>query len=253
MSRLKIGMRRDHRPLLAAGGAALLAWAAAAGAAPEDREFSTRETRAVMHAYARCVVARQPHKAAEAILANADEGEILHHYSDLIISDCLAIKTADTVEMRFKGDLYAYALAEALFGREFAAQPVPALDAVPLLAHREPGAEPQTTDSKGKRLPERKYREALENYQRRVVFSFLSKYGECIVRFAPSESKALLLTPPDSDGETAAFGRLQPALSNCMPVGRTIRFGRVALRGGIAINYYRLAYAARPAAGGAAG
>jgi hypothetical protein len=229
---------------LAAAGAALLAWTAAGATDLDNSEYSTKETRAIMHAYARCVVKRQPRKASEAILADLSQEEILHHYGSLIIGDCLANAGGEGTQMSFKGDLYTYALADALVARELADVPPPALDGVPVLVHREPGAEPRPTDARGKRLRAGQYSKALDNYRRSVVFAFLSKYGECIVRFAPPEAKALLTTAPDSVEETAAFGRLRPALSNCMPVGRTISFGRVALRGGIAINYYRLAHAA---------
>ena len=39
-----------------------------------------------------------------------------------------------------------------------------------------------------------------------------------------------------------------PALSDCVGSGETVNFGPLVLRGSIAINYYRLAYAPRTAA-----
>jgi hypothetical protein len=78
-----------------------------------------------------------------------------------------------------------------------------------------------------------------------VAYAFLSHYGECIVRADTAGAKALLLATPDSADEAARFAALGPSLSRCLPEGTTLRFGKVTLRGSVAINYYRLAYAAR--------
>ena len=239
------------------GAMALLALAAPALAAPglsddwEEADYSTQETRALTHAYARCVVKRQPAKASEAIAGNVPTSAILRDYRTLIRPECLTRQTRQSTRMRFGGDLYRYALADALVNQELAAQPAPNLDSVPRLAHRDPGQPPQAVDSKGRKLGKRKFEAARESYGRDVAFAFLSAYGECIVRADPGGSKALLLTAPDSAEEGTRFAALRPSLSRCLPEGRTLRFGKVALRGSVAINYYRLAHAARASAGGA--
>lgn len=235
-----------------------LAWvsAAAAQGAPslsedwEDADYSTKETRALTHAYARCVVRRQPAKASEAIARNVRTGAILSDYPMLVRPECLTRETKQSTRMRFGGDLYRYALADALVSRELAALPVPDLDSVAKLAHRDPGPPPAEVDSKGRKVGKRKLEEARSNYGRDVAFAFLSFYGECIVRADTAGAKALLTTTPDSAEESARFAALRPAFSRCLPEGQTLRFGKVALRGSVAINYYRLAHAARtPAAG----
>ena len=53
------------------------------------------------------------------------------------------------------------------------------------------------------------------------------------------------MTAPDSAEEAARFGALRPALAHCLSEGETLRSGKAALRGSIAVNYYRLAHAAR--------
>lgn len=222
--------------------AALLASSSMAGA---QSEFSTAETRALVHAYARCVIDGQAAKASEAILRNVDNSMILREYRRLIDPECLARQVKRTTEMRFGGDLYRYALADALVTREFAGQPVPNLEQVPRLSHREPGAAPTAIAPNGKRLSRRKYEAELKDYREDVGFAFLSKYGECVVRAGTAHSKALLMTTPDSASEAAAFRALQPVLGQCLAAGQTLEFGKVALRGTIAINYYRLAHAAR--------
>jgi hypothetical protein len=223
----------------------VLALLVAPSMAAAQSDVSTAETRALMHAYARCVVGAQPARASEAILRNADNSTILREYRRLIVPECLSREVKQTTEMRFGGDLYRYALADALVRRELAVQPVPDFDKVPRLTHREAGAQPTPIAANGKRLSKRKYEAALKSYHEDVGYSFLSKYGECVVRVDPANSKALLMATPDSAPEAVVFKALQPALATCLAEGQTLTFGKVALRGTIAINYYRLAHAAR--------
>ena len=146
------------------------------------------------------------------------------------------------VKVRFTGDHFRYALADALVRRQLAALPAPALDAVPRLTHHEP-TEPLRTDKKGKPLSAKKYQQALDNYKEAQAFAYLSRYGECVVRVNPAAARALLLTEPTSAAETAQFSAMSTALGNCLPEGQSLAFGKLALRGTIAINYYRLAKA----------
>jgi hypothetical protein len=227
--------------------------AAAAAQSEPDSDYSTRETRAVMHDYARCVVRRQPAKASEAIAANLDNATILRKYPMLMSPDCLGDAARRSVSMRFGGDLYRYALADALVSRELAAWTIPDLAAVPRLAHRDPGEAPSQLKPNGKPLGKRKYQAAVAVHEKAAAYAFLSRYGECAVRGDPAGSKALLLTGPDTPQESNAFNALRPVLERCMVEGRTISFGKVALRGSMAINLYRLAHAARRGATGTAG
>ncbi len=222
--------------------------AAASAAHGQNSEFSTKETRAITHAYAQCVVGRQPKKASEALLQGVDNATLAKRYPQLIIGDCLVRQTHWFSEMRFGGDLYRYALADALVSREFAQQPAPNLADVPRLPHHDVGPPPSDRDEKGKRLAKRKYEEAVKDYTQAAAYSFLSRYGECVVRSDPSGAKTLLGTTPDSPEETGRFNALRPQLAMCLGEERTLRFGKVALRGTIAINYYRLAHAAQASA-----
>ncbi|HEX8307324.1 MAG TPA: hypothetical protein VF645_02770 [Allosphingosinicella sp.] len=216
-----------------------------ASAAESDSDYSTKQTRAVMHAYAKCVVRKQPAKAAEAIAANLDNATLLRDYQGLFSPECLSDAAHGGVQMRFGGDLYRYALADALVNRELAGWAIPDLAALPPLAHRDPGEPPSQTTAGGKPLGKKKYDAALESHRKVATYAYLSRYGECAVRGAPAGSKALLLTVPDTPQESAAFDALRPVLERCMVQGQTVRFGRVALRGSIAINFYRLAHSVR--------
>jgi hypothetical protein len=238
-------MRRSFACAVPVVAAVLLAPAAAA---PSDSDASTKETRAMMHAYAKCVVKRQGSKASHALLANVDNSTILRDYPMLVIGDCLARQVLTTTEMRFGGDLYRYALADALVNQELASRPVPDLNAVPPLAQREALEPPQQTAPNGKKLSKKKYEEAVESHNRSLAYAFLGSYGECVVRVDTAGAKALLLTAPDSPEESAGISALRPAFAQCLPEGQTLKFGKVTLRGSIAINYYRLAHAAGAAA-----
>lgn len=242
---------------LAIAPALLMAAAPAHALQPDqshyDDQLPPKQALTVMHTYAECVVGHQHRKASEALLANVDNATLLQKYDSLIDGDCLGRRTLGQTRLSLGGDLYRYALAEALFRRELAAAPVPDFSNVPPLDQRDPGVEPQPVDAKGRKLSQLKYDEALKHYHERVADVFLARYGECVVRRAPAETKALLLAAPDSAEETAQFNALRPTLAICMPEEHTIAFGRVSLRGSIALNYYRLAHAARPVATGTAG
>jgi hypothetical protein len=216
-------------------------------------ELSTKKTRAVVHAYAQCIVNRQPGKAAEAIVRNVDNATLLRSYPKLMNGDCLTLGSSGSMQARFGGDLYRYALADALVGRDLATFSGNDFSAVPKLAHRAPGEPPARINAKGKKLGGRKYDAAVASHEEAKSLAYVSAYGECVARTAPAAAQALLLSEPDSAEETARFRALSPALAGCLPAGATLRFGKVTLRGTIATNYYRLAMAARLAATGTAG
>ena len=230
------------KPFALISAMALMTTASYVAAAP-DNALSVEETRAVAYDYAKCVVARQSRKASEAILANVDNETLLKRYPSLVIGDCL-VKSWGTGRMSFPGSLYSYGLADALVNRELIDRPAPDLSSTSPLAHREPPIEPSEINANGKRLGRKKYVKLQEDYMEELSTYFLSRYGECIVRADAKTAKALVFAKPDTDEERAAFGALIPVLQTCLPPEKTIKFGKVPLRGTIALNYYRLAYAA---------
>ncbi len=218
---------------------------ASAGAQSEDSDFSTKEIRAITYGYAKCIVGRHATKASQALIENVDNSVLLRRYPMLIDGQCLVNELAGGGTMKFTGDLYRYALADALVKRELAAAPAPVLDGVPRLEARSLPERPQPLAPDAKKSARRKHDAALKSFDRAAAYHFLGGYGECVVRVDPAGAKSLLLTKPDSTEESASFSSLRPAFSTCLPEGKTLQFGRVALRGTIAVNYYRLAHAAR--------
>jgi hypothetical protein len=214
---------------------------------PPPSDYSISETRKLIHAYGTCVVKNQQRRASEAILRNLDNSNLLRSYPQLIDGACLLFAAGAGAQARFTGDEYRYALADGLVRRTLADAPPPQLDAVPRLDHREPEEAPSKLDKKGRPLKPARYEAAVLAHQQKQAYAYLSRYGECVVRSNPAGARALLLSEPSTAEENSRFGDLRTALGTCLPEGASLQFGKLALRGTIAVNYYRLAMAARGA------
>jgi hypothetical protein len=223
---------------------ALLIPQPALAAADPKSDVSTSETRRILHAYGTCVINRQEARAAQAIVGNVSNGELIRKYGSLIDGTCLPPKIGTVVKVRFQGDQYRYSLADALVRKQLAALPAPVLDAVPRLDHRDPGQPPVRVTPTGKRFKEKQYQAALRAYDQDRAYSYLSRYGECVVRVNPAAARDLLLTDPVTVQEAGRFAAMKVALGTCLPEDESLALGKLALRGTIAVNYYRLAYAA---------
>jgi hypothetical protein len=229
----------------------LIAAALAAAAMPPSviaapgSDYSVKDTRRLVHDYAKCVVSHRAAAASEALLTNVDNDTILSRYGELIEGGCLVSKTHASAKMTFPGDLYRYALADALFARELASSPVPDLSSIPPLEHRALPSEPAPPPANARKKDVRQYEEALRQFNEAKGYRVLSALGECVVRLNAAGAKALLLTAPETQAERPGFDALRPAIAQCLPEGTTLALGKLALRGTIAVNYYRLAYAAR--------
>jgi hypothetical protein len=211
------------------------------------RNVPAKQVRALVAEYGDCIVKRETARASAAILAGLDSDELLDRYPQLLQNTCLHTRLGDRVEVRFSGDQYRFAIADALVRSELADVPPPVLDDVPPLDHRGP-AGPPTTDAKGRPLEGRALEQAMRSYEVDRAAHYMWRYGECVVRVDPAAAKALLLTDPASAEEGTQFAAMATALGTCLGEGRTLQFGKAALRGTIAVNYYRLARAPRTAA-----
>jgi hypothetical protein len=219
-----------------------------AGAPGPDNQsvLPPKQVRAVVAGYGECIVKREERRASEAILGNVSNDDLIKRYPQLVRGECVPMLVGDAISMQFGGDQFRYAIADALVRRQLAQVPPPVLDDVPALTHREPGEAPNA-DAKGRPLTGRALQEAHRDYQEEQGSAYLSRYGECVVRVDPAAAKALLMTEPESGAEAAQFAAMSTALATCLAEGHTLSFGKVALRGTIAVNYYRLAMAARTA------
>ena len=90
-----------------------------------------------------------------------------------------------------------------------------------------------------------KAREDTQNgFEKAKVMGALSRYGECVVRRDPNDSRLWVLTPPDSPDEDGRIDALRPFFGACLKDGK-VAFSKATLRGAVALNYYRLAHAPR--------
>ncbi len=222
---------------------ALAAVLIAATAASADTGAEAARTRTVARDYSRCVVKKHGDAASAAIMSDSGNGDIERHYAGLMDSDCLGM-VAGSVQLRFGGDQFRYALADALVRARLAGQPADSFaDRLPL-AHL-PSPAPGTLDAAlAKVKTKREQDEVRKQYERAVVTAWMSRYGECVVRREPEKARRWLLTEPDQPEEISRINDLRPAFAECFTDG-TMTFNRTTMRGAVAINYYRLAMATR--------
>lgn len=193
--------------------------------------------------YAACLVRNRHDVAAMAILSNADNSEILDRYPRLIDSSCLN----STGGLRFKADAFRYSLANALVRADLANVSLNDLGDVLPLQHLIVQPElPEDVDLKTlSRKARADHAEKVRSFTKAATISYMSQYGECVVRANPDGVKQVLLAKVATPEERARLQALMPSLSGCMPQGRSLTFSPVVLRGSLAINYYRLAHAPR--------
>jgi hypothetical protein len=217
--------------------------ALAAAPAPDNAVAATpRQIEALVAGYADCVVKRHEKAAAEAILTDASDQDLTSKYPELVQSNCIPMKLGDYVQVRFTPTNMRNAIATALVRRELGNLPPPALDDVPRLSHRVGRDSPELSSGKlGRHAAEA----ATIAFERRQLAAYLSRYGECVVRVDPAAAKVLLLADQFTSAEAAAWNGMSVALGTCLAEGRSLQFDKGSLRGSIAVNYYRLASAAR--------
>lgn len=217
-----------------------------APAAPKS-DFSVKDTRAIGYEYALCSIKRRQaqEQAREVILSNIDNRTLISKYPALASGDCLAQASRrpfSAIEMRFPGDSIRYGLADALFAKELAGTSPRDMSGAAPLQHA------VVDDSKyqpelGRKLSKGKLEEAERAKAVAAGSASLSRFGECVVRRDAVNSHALLAAKPSSPEESKAFISLQPTFARCLTVGQTFKTNKMMMRGTLAVNYYRLAFA----------
>jgi len=218
-----------------------IGFAAIHASAAAGKEKSDAHIRKIAYDYARCVIKAEHRRAAEAIIANADNQTIEKKYPDLIIGECLK-KVSGPGALQFGGDQYRYALANALVAAEFKEKGESDFANRLPLAHLRIPDKVALESTLAKTKSKRRRKEIQNEFDNDATIAALSKYGECIVRNDPERSRLWLLTSPDGPEETSRINDLRPSFSQCL-VGGTAKFSRSTMRGVVAINYFRLAHA----------
>jgi hypothetical protein len=65
------------------------------------------------------------------------------------------------------------------------------------------------------------------------------KFGDCVVRLAPNEARALLSHKIWSEDEKTRISALSPAMGQCLTSGLQLKFSRTLLRGTLAESLYK--------------
>ena len=227
---------------------------AMAPAPPVDRFYDghspikTWEMRGIQARFGACVVKKHSAVARQFVLApDLEKTDWRRAVAILADGNCLVAAATSTggVEMKFPADTMRYALADALVRREVSASVPTTTDAAPLIQPVLDEAE--YVPKPGRKMKPAELDELGESRAKRLGMIYLAGYGECVVRADVAQSHALLMADPATVEEEAAFGRLKPALSQCIIAGQSLTFNKTTLRGTIAMNFYRLAHAPRAA------
>jgi hypothetical protein len=220
-------------------------------AAASTDDMSKADSRLVMRDFANCM-ANSHSNDARAFVTLDPSVPLTGQQTQLLHGDCMprvslatipAVMGAHTPAIAMKGgrSAYRYALAEALLLRAYPrSMPVVGADAAQL-------AHPSLADSS----PEPpKWRWGATEWADQVKHSqqdaLASAFGECVVRSSPDESWALLKTEVGSAAEDAAIKPLVRPMAACLGKTGAMARGKFAIRGTIALNFYRLTMA-RPA------
>jgi hypothetical protein len=209
-------------------------------ASEKSDQKETAANRKIMADFARCVVDTQLKRATEVIVANIDNSTIQKRYNSLIDGECLG-KTAGSVKLTMGGDLFRYAIADAVFQKSFVKKVSIDFTHAPKLEHVSFGDKAAFESSMSKIKDKKKRARSQYSFDQYNGVAYLSRFGECIVRLNPDASRDLLLTPVASLDEMTAITPLRPALAECLRPGSIVTFNAAMIRGVTAINYVRLA------------
>lgn len=215
---------------------------------------SEQELREYTRAYAKCMVIFNHVEARNLILRNTpndrmerDFGSIYTSKPLALVPGCRELVLRNGYALVLQPDMFRAYLAEELVVADLKAPQTDNFVNRAALTHWAVPAQPNfaaiATDPAKRAALEKAYAEEFGRV-------WLSHYGECVVRGNSRSSFGLLVSMPGTSAEKAALSELKPALSGCLVQGETLTFGKVVLRGAIAVNYYRLAHATPVATSG---
>lgn len=211
---------------------------------------SPQQIRAFLAEYGTCVVKREPELAQKSVLSGASFSRDSAEGKRLMQRECLneellrnmADGFAGRLRMRFDEDTYRGVIAEALIGKTGSEVNQTALPAIPALSYEEPRPL-RMVDRDGQAIPEESLARQRLAIARKTQAMLMGKLGECVVRAAPAQSRAVMATAIDTPAELQALNALGPTLGQCVKAGETVALDRVSVRGALAIAYYRLSQA----------
>lgn len=226
----------------------LIALASMPAAAAEPP--SPQQIRAFLAEYGTCIAKREPELAQKSVLSGASFHRDSPEGKRLMQRECMDAELlrnqadgfAGRLRMRFDEDTYRGVIAEALIAKHNAAVDVAALPTIPALSYDEPRPL-RLTDRDGQPLDEERLARQRAAIARKTQAMLMGKLGECVVRAAPAQSRAVMATAIDTPAELQSLNALGPTLGQCVQAGETVSLDRVSVRGALAIAYFRLSQA----------
>jgi hypothetical protein len=211
--------------------------------AEAPQQFPTDQTREILQRFAECAVKKFPQLAHQMVL-DATKVTVGEKYMKVADPDCLVQATSyqfGIVQLKMSPDSFRSAVADELMKRNLSSFDPAQIAAAASLP--EPSLDPADYVPK----PGSNTRWKQEDYdkakQRDTAAIWLFDFGECAARANPAEARNLLQTKINSDEELQALRAMMPAFSSCLDRGHKLSTERASLRGTIALNYYRLAFA----------
>ncbi|MFL6725836.1 MAG: hypothetical protein ACJ8FS_04900 [Sphingomicrobium sp.] len=208
--------------------------------------FPIDNARPILTAFGECAAKSNPALARDFILHDLNYRlGISERFKSLASPGCLTQAIQGTpygmVRLEMTSAVLRYAIADALIRSDLATfDPDVIRFAAPLAELKiEPGV------GEAKSLGQSELDRAAKALATANSDLALFTYGECIVRAAPAKTKALLSTKVNSTEEGDGLANLMPDFRGCLDKGQQFRANRLILRGVVAYNYYRLAYAPR--------
>jgi hypothetical protein len=200
--------------------------------------------------FGECVV-RKHHDQAKSYLLSVSSFAAENIQNDVNLFDrkCYSDSFEGNAGVSFVTDMYRSSVANALVKADFAVKnPGNLADRLPLV---HPSVPTWTDIAKVSDVTKRAQLKA--GFARLSEEADLSRIGECMVRANSADARLWLLTVPGGAEDVSRSKALAPVFEICSKQASVVHyFNRELVRGPVAVNYYRLAYATPRQASGAA-
>jgi hypothetical protein len=198
-------------------------------------DAAARKARLIFWNFAQCVAKKKADDARSYILDDLNNRQTTAFRTKMLDDACWRIASGERSPIVTTGLRLQGTLAEALMVAESELVPLKDIEAIAPLKH-----DPVSQEAARKAEPE-----TLKFLQ---DMAQLFEAGECVVRKDGAGSYALLKSGPASPEEVAALAALKPAFQGCVQQDLRWTSTTADLRATVAVNYYRLAHAARTVA-----
>lgn len=200
-------------------------------------------------AYARCTVRNHHNSTRDMILSNVDNKSMERKFGDIYTEEAIAFvpNCRELIlisrSVIIEPDAFRASIAEVLVKKDHSEGVAGDFTNVPPLTHLQPESVQEYNDKINAAKFEKQRARIKKAHDESVSRSWLSAYGECVVRFNTSASRDWVISKVGAAAEGEAISRIKPALSACLLEGEALTFDKYTLRGTLAINYYRMAMA----------